>query len=485
MFAADVSFTGYVKNMQSQPIQNYWVFFRFTAPAYLPAEFSMNGPAIQTDQNGRYSFSLTNIPSGVLYSAKIYVYDYNFNCVEKTFSFYADGCSYNVYTIYTTVHNPTNSQTTFQEEENCTHCPASLSLHNTSTPNLLNSPLTKWEWTNQQIVFSENESTDYFISSPESSVVKLKATLTDPYTNFTFFSSEKSKELVSDTSFFFHAGGQVFSNGEPVNESGVVLYRRIQDNYISVDTMLVGLYGYYYFTHLPNCSYIVKAFPDVDQFRSENYLPTYYPGAATWTAAQSFSNSNASSTMTITLLGSSEQTGVYTVSGTVVYPDYSPVSACELLLFNSEMQPLHYTLSETNGEFVIENLAGGSYFLIYDIPGIVPDPLQIILDDMNPNVQVEIVVGTTTAIVAQESLATVVFPNPFTDVFSVSLGQCSSSAHTVVLRTIEGKITYVTTHKPEEKTIHLSVPHLPSGTYILEIHNTSENTRESHVIVKF
>jgi hypothetical protein len=484
-FALNVSFTGYVKSMQSVPLQNYHVFFRFTVPAYLPAEFSMNGPVIQTDNNGRYTFTLNNIPSGVNYYAKIYVYDNQLNRVEKTFSFYVDGCDYNVSTIYATPITSLNTSVNFSHQAICPDCPAAQTLSNTSTPNLQDSPLTQWEWKANGHIFSEQNSTTHFISNPQQTTVSLSATLIDPYTDFAFVNIVKSRTLTQDTAFFFHAGGQVFSGAMPVTTSGVVLYRKILDNYEAVDTMIVSTYGYYYFADLPSCSYIVKAFPDPDQIKSEYYLPTYFPDVASWALASVITKNNATSTMSVQMLASSTATGNKSIAGSVVYPDYTPVVRCELLLFDNNTEPIHYCMSDDQGEFLFENLPNGTYYIVYDIPGHVPQLQQIVLSDTNPHAQTQIVVGTVSSVyyIVEENSAQV-FPNPFYDELSVRFSPSTfGDDKTLSIRTMNGALVYCTS-VPGSENFTMNLSSLASGMYLLEVFNHNSLSKEALRIIK-
>ena len=484
-FALNVSFTGYVKSMQSAPLQGYNVFFRFTVPAYLPSEFTMNGPVIQTDHNGRYTFTLYNIPTGINYHAKIYVYDSQFQRVEKTFTFYVDGCDYNVSTIYTSPITSLNTSVNFQNQSVCPDCPAAQNLNNTSTSNLLNSPLTQWAWKVNGQIFSDQPSATHFIANQQQTNVHLTATLIDPFTNYPFVNITKSRLLTQDTSFFFHVGGQVFSGPVPVNTSGVVLYRKIQDTYEAVDTMIVSDYGYYYFTNLPSCAYIVKAFPDPDQMKSEYYLPTYFPDVAPWAFASVITKLNATPTMNIQLQVSSTATGDKSIGGSVVYPDYTPVVRCELLLFDHNTEPIHYCMSDDQGHFSFGNLPDGTYFLVYDIPGHVPQMQQIILNSANPHAQTQVVVGSITSVsYYSHDNGVGVFPNPFDHEVNISFSPYSIGEDiSICVRSIHGALLYYlqTTCKDQ---IQMNLSMLPSGIFLLEIFYHDTMKKESIRIIK-
>jgi hypothetical protein len=485
LHATTVSFSGYVKSQQSVPLDNYWVFFRFSAPAYLPEDFYINGPAIQTDHTGKYTFSLFNIPSNILYYAKIYVYDSNFNRVEKSFSFYADGCSYNVYTIYTNPITNTNTKVNFNHQGICMDCPAYRQMENTSTANLKNSSMTGWEWSSNSNLISTDTHTKFFVATPDNNQVTLTAKVTDPYTNFTFVSESKTLQVIPDSGFFFHVGGQIFSGSIPVTTSGVVLYRKILDDYEAIDTMIVSQYGYYYFTDLPDCSYLIKAFPDPDLTRNEFCLPTYLPNVPYWNQAQVVRIQNHSSTMTINLLPSISMSGPYKISGNIFLPDLTPVR-CEMLLLDSEMNVAQYILTGHEGEFEFSNLPEGIYYLVYEIPGLHAEHIPVSLSVDNPNHYQNIIIGSPAAMDFDNVSARFsVFPNPFISEISISFNKDRPSENQLVcIRNSQGSVLYALMDYTGSQTLVLQLSELPAGQYFIEVFDSGTLTKQVLPIIK-
>jgi len=483
--ANTVSFSGYVKSNQSVPQENYWVFFRFSAPAYLPEDFSMNGPAIQTDCSGKYTFTLSNIPSDIVYHAKIYVYDSSFNLEERSFSFYTDGCNYNVYTLYVNPLTSTNVQVNFNHQNICMDCPAYRQMHNISSTNLKNSAMTSWEWSSNNVLISTDTHTKFFIASPENMQVTLTAKVTDPYTNFTFFNESKTLAIVPDSGFFFNMGGQIFSGVMPVASSGVVLYRKILDDYEPIDTMIVSQYGYYYFTDIPDCAYLIKAFPDIELLRSDFYLPTYFPNVPFWNQAQLIKNQNHSSTMTINLIPSSTHSGPYNITGNVYLPDMTPVK-CEMMLLNSEMSVAQYILAGNDGEFEFLNLPEGSYYLVYEIPGLYSEHIPVSLSANNPNSHHTIFIGSSTGTEFDLTPAQfLVYPNPFVNEISISLiNNTLPDNHLVFIRNTQGTVLYACEIQSGLQSFVLQLSELPQGQYFIEIFDTANFIKQVLPIIK-
>jgi len=485
-FSNTITFTGYVKTNQNIPLSNYKVFFRFTSPAYLPGNFYMNGPVIETDNNGKYTYTLVNVPSGIQYFAKIYVYDINFHRIEKAFAFSGNGCNYNVTTIYTTPYHPSNTFVDFESQNFCQDCPAAVYLNNTSSPNLLHSDFVHWKWTADNDMFSQLASSQFFISSPQMSTVELSAILTDPYTNYTFLNVSKTINLVNDSDFFFHLGGQIFSGSFPVNTSGVVLYRKINMNYEAADTMIVSNYGYYYFTNIPSCSYIIKVFPEPDQAKSDYYLPTYFPDASSWMSAANIHRTNATSTMTINLLLSVPLSGNGIISGNIFNPDMSPAFRCELLLYNSNLEPIQYQLSDDQGTYEFSGLPTGNYFLTYEIPGFLPVMNNITLTQAQPEANIDFIIGQTTQIqYSEKHLQSSVFPNPFNESLNILFSEVTQfGTKSITIRDINGSIVSTKNYVFSGHSLTMSLPFLVSGNYILEIYHEHQKTSEKFIIQK-
>lgn len=476
--AENVSFTGCVKTMQSVPINHYWVFFRFSAPAYLPGDFSMNGPVIQTGTNGQYTFTLYNVPSDIEYHAKIYVYNSSLQRVEKSFSFYATGYNYIVPTIYANPISQTNNWVNYTHSNNCPDCPAMKTLTNTSSFSLTNSPIALWEWSAVNSVFSSSLTTPFFVATPDHQIVKLKVSLKDPYTNFVFFKDSATKDIITDNNFFFNMGGQIFADEMPVSTAGVILYRNNCGNYKMMDTMIVDMYGYYYFTDLPSCSYIIKAFPDPEQIKSEYYLPTYFPGTCTWQQASIINNTNTSSTLSYFLQGSSIASGDGSIIGSVKSPENNPVENCEIVLLDNNMAALHYSITNNQGNYQFPDLPNGQYIVLYDIPGIVPQPVQITIYDLNPNQEVHFVVGLPANV--EENLIfpdLVVFPNPCSNLVNISLPIEIAGSVNIIIRNNNGSIVMFFQNEPTDHQITVQTANLSDGLYLLQIIAPSYNAQ--------
>jgi hypothetical protein len=484
-FGGNISFSGHVRDIQNNPLENYTVFFRFFNQPNLPSNFSMNGPAITSNQNGSYTFTLQNLQHGVQYYAKIYAYDSNLNTIEKTFSFYADGCHYSVYPLFINPITHNNTIVNFSFSDLCVDCPAEKKLTNNSTNNLKTSALVSWEWESNQHVFETSQSCVHFISSPSHTTVTLRARAVDPYTEHEFFESSKTKELVNDHNFFFHLGGQIFSGTYPVATSGVVLYKKANNIYTPIDTMVVATMGYYYFAYMPKCAYIVKVFPDPNQMKNDYYLPTYYTGSASWTDATILNHSNNGTTLTVQLLNASTTTGTYYIQGKTSHPDLSPATRCEVLLYNEDFHPIQYCLTDDQGDFQFAQLPMGVYYLTYDVPGIQSPVMQVILHEGNPFDYVDFIIGnqTNTSFFVKEN-QTHIFPNPFQEYFHiVSMNENDESPH-IIVRDMKGGVVYETLSTSLSRKTIIRLPNIHQGNYLIELYYPRSQTRETHLILK-
>jgi PKD repeat protein len=92
-----------------------------------------------------------------------------------------------------------------------------------------------------------------------------------------------------DTTKYFDLGGHLFAGQYPINnpestlDTGIAtLYRLVNDQPLLVDTNEFTYLGYYTFPHTPEGRYVIKAELKPGSARYNNYLPAWYPDAATW-----------------------------------------------------------------------------------------------------------------------------------------------------------------------------------------------------------
>lgn len=482
LFAASVSFGGNIRNATNNaPVSNYTVFFRFSQPALLPPNFSINGYAIQTNPDGKYVFSLDNLLPNVQYHAEIYVYDKSFQIAKKSFSFYANNCAYIVQTIYIIPITSFNTKVRFLHEQPCQSCPAYLQFKNVSTSNLLNYPHTHWEWKVNNEPFSSALHPDFFVRKAEQQFITLKATAYDSISGLPFYSESFSMPIPDNARQTFHVGGQIFQGNIPVSTAQAILYANTCHDYIPIDTMTTVQYGYYYFTALTNCSYIIQAIPEhLTKNKNILYIPTYYPDKPFWSQAQPVNLQNASSTETIHLVQVQSTSGQFAIQGNITFSDHTPAH-CLLYLHNEAMNIIQYDFSDHQGFFKFNNIPPGLYYITYELPGFTSAlyPVQISTSSVS-NIHITIEHTTSIPTLTSNTLQFILYPVPATDIIHILFPETEStspSEYLYYIRNIYGQLTNEGILRASSQTpAAIDVSALSNGYYIIELLNKDNHS---------
>lgn len=487
-YTASVTFIGSIRSATNNaPINNYTVFFRFTQPPILPPNFNINSFVVQTNSEGKYIFTLSNLYPNIQYSAEIYVYDKSFQIQKKSFSFYATNCSYSVQTIFLIPITPYNTKVGFEFEQLCSSCPAHLKLINKSTNNLVNSSLVQWQWKVDGQIFSTEKHANFFVFSSQLQNITLLATAIDTFSGYTFFSNVFTAQIPNYAIELFHIGGQIFQALEPVSQANAIIYANTCNGYVPLDTMSTVQYGYYYFTALPNCSYIVQAIPNnIEKNKNITFIPTYYQDKPFWTQAHQINLQNASTTQTINLIQIQTISGQFSAEGLITYSDLSPVQ-CLLFLHNEQMNIIQYNFSNKNGQFKFKNLSSGLYFISYEIPGLTTTYHPITINNTNLN-NLHITIGNPSSyILENKQMQFKIYPNPCQNILYLTIineKDVSSNHFLYSIKNLLGQEVHngIVDAGCCNPAI-LDVSMLDVGLYHIEIKNIQENIYYTHKFI--
>ncbi|MCX6259188.1 MAG: PKD domain-containing protein, partial [Bacteroidia bacterium] len=200
-----------------------------------------------------------------------------------------------------------------------------------------------------------------------------------------------------NTAKYYNLGGHLFVGEFPINnpvstgDTGLAyLYRKDGSRLIPYDTTLFTHLGYYTFPKILNGLYVVQTTLTPGSAHYSSYFPTYYPQAMKWQEAPflnlSDSSSYAVNTHLLPIYEAPSGTGI--IKGKVVAAglsgNSSEISYAEVILYNAQLNPLHYTLSEKSGKFELNNLQYGAYYLYVESPGRYSRLTAVWLDSTNP-----------------------------------------------------------------------------------------------------
>lgn len=260
----------------------------------------------------------------------------------------------------------------------------------------------------------------------------------------------------------------------------------------AVDSTDTDSLGFYYFNSICDTgTYYVKAALLPAHTLYSSYVPTYYDSSALWSLATGLVvNATSYYFVNFSLLSGINPGGPGFVGGLISQGanrgEGDPVPNAQLVLFNEAGEVAAFTRSDENGEYVIDNLALGTYRLEIDMLNKTSYPLHFTLTEENltvPNgnfivnlksVRPELPTGISNE--ATKSLT--IFPNPTEGNVKISANGLIESVRVINLqgqRVIESNI-------PSSTATDLDLQGLSSGQYILEV--IIEGAIQHHSVIK-
>jgi PKD repeat protein len=202
------------------------------------------------------------------------------------------------------------------------------------------------------------------------------------------------------TATYYSLGGHLFAGIKPINnpvstgDTGIVcLYREVNSELIPVDTVEFTHLGYFAFPALLKGKYVARARLTSGSASFNNFLPTYFPEKLQWTDSCGFHLSDTSRySAHVHMLSLPDiATGPCSLAGIVVqtwnFPQPPELPMADILIFSSEMIPLRFTTSKTDGTFLISEIPFGFYYLRVEVPGYHSRTTAVWLDKSTTQIQ--------------------------------------------------------------------------------------------------
>jgi hypothetical protein len=275
------------------------------------------------------------------------------------------------------------------------------------------------------------------------------------------------------------AGAVVF-NGMAADDAKVKLYT------IDATTGMAELFaqtevdtlGRYTFLNVPAGAYYIKA--NLTQFSNYfgQYAPTYYGNVLYWENATLVEVSANGDGYNIALLASENNGGPGTVGGNVdegpgrlMNPElYSaasgPAANVDVLVTNLAGEVQRWTITNTEGNFNINNLDYGDYMLFADVAGIVSIPVAFTISPETPDANVMFVLGdVVTSVSSSVSNNLLMFPNPASS--AVQIKWNNSNAQKLKLISATGSLILEQNVNGTQSQLDLSA--IAAGAYFLVV----------------
>jgi hypothetical protein len=228
------------------------------------------------------------------------------------------------------------------------------------------------------------------------------------------------------------------------------------------------------------------------------YLPTYYTSSLVWSGATNLSASNfiGNAMTNINMTAGTNPGGPGFIGGSVLQGANKtagvgdPLSSRLLLLTTMTGQPVSYAYSNASGQFSFPNIAYGTYKLFGDAWGKQNPALIVTISAGQPSVANITFEENSTSFVGHvgglgirpvSGLQGVkVFPNPATDVVSLSGLSGTAGDKAISLRSMNGAI--ISQHQVASGVDPvIPTDALPAGIYILDVH-TEQGTTQFKIV---
>jgi PKD repeat protein len=284
--------------------------------------------------------------------------------------------------------------------------------------------------------------------------------------------------VIGDTIAYNQVYGQVFAGDFPLEDGFVMIFSLdTNDNYAPFfDVAMLDPSGVYVFPYVPNGEFLLYA---VD-FNFSNYLPTYYGDVINWEDATMISLGQANNPYNINMVNATSTPlgGNGTISGQITNSAVKSAGFLDkinMLLFDENKVAIGYTSVSADGEFNLDNLEMGLYYLYPELSGVSAQFIKVELSAEQPDVQVYMTFsgGSITGIDNPEQIIEIgeIFPNPVGDQLNININSKQLQEVMLSITGIDGQV-YATSRvhlNSGNDQIRMNVDDLPRGMFILHI----------------
>jgi PKD repeat protein len=342
--------------------------------------------------------------------------------------------------------------------------PDSYQFTDLSTGNIFS-----WNWDFGDGTFSQEQNPIHLFPGPgayEICLVVIGNNCSDTYCNTI---------VISDT-VYQQIFGQVFSGNFPMQTGTVLLYsiNPAYGTYTYRDTSPVDSNGIYYFSLVPEGSYIIQAVPGV----SGAYLPTYYGDVAGWQQALPVSPAVPQELFNISLIPAGPMApGPGSVSGQINTGRGDPASIdlINMILMDETGVMIGFSSVSEFGVFDFQSMDYGIYYLRAELSGVASDNMRFEISPERPHVDIVLsysgnsVLGLGEDIAQLQSLS--VYPNPFKDKLTMSFALPAPGKVEISIYSVTGLQVFYSAEYGQkgDNTVTISLKDLPAGIYSMKV----------------
>ncbi len=289
-----------------------------------------------------------------------------------------------------------------------------------------------------------------------------------------------------DSTYTAIISGHVYLADSLFADVGVVTlmsYDTIGNNVIPIDTTaIMGDNGYYEFEVDPvdQTVYFVLAELTDGSAYWNNYVPTYHLDAIHWTNAWPifafygpWSHDVLMQEVVFMQNGPGDISGVVSEEAT-----RGLLEGVEILILNTDNEPLGYFKTQADGSFDFGDLAYGTYIVHTEIAGIETIPVEITLSEESASAEISIVVKNGQAVLGLSEQRSIyfdevgnVYPNPVLNESRVEIKVLQAASLAVSISNAYGQLqsSQFVDLSSGQQQLSLPTETLPQGLYLLQI----------------
>lgn len=297
-------------------------------------------------------------------------------------------------------------------------------------------------------------------------------------------SSYNANVIVSGSVLSYTVEGSIYANNLVVTAVDVDLFD-VTNNVVAYSTRVSPM-GTYNFANVVAGTYIVLATPDTTVI--PGYAPTYYGNVIFWSAATQLNVNANQSGININLVAIPVTPGSGSISGTVSTGNKSSVENLNVYLTddNNSDVLVASTTTNSNGEYILSNIADGTFKIWVNVSGKTTTPITVILDNGNAESEENDFIMTNNTIVPKTTSiesnsiegSMNLYPNPVVNTLNVEMNIEKAAVCTFNVYSISGQLmsSQQLNVNNGESLIRINTNALAQGTYILRIENNVNQT---------
>ena len=230
---------------------------------------------------------------------------------------------------------------------------------------------------------------------------------------------------------------------------------------------------------------MVKAALGINDPQYMNFLPTYFGDSLFWSGASMITVPTPPIGLhVINLIPGNNPGGPGFIGGLISQGagivGMGPIAEMPVLLLDNNWNAVGYAISNNNGNYVLPNLAYGTYIIVMDFWGKQSQHQVVTLSPTTPSIRnVDFEVHSQTITLSSEfstleNSQILVYPNPATNLININIVNGMQGNYDFKVRDLSGKLLISESVSASQNLIKtLSLEDLSAGVYLLEINNNN------------